>query len=66
MCGIFAYIGNTENIEKLQLESSKIKHRGPDITKTYEKNVYFKFHRLCICDKSEKEINLCTIQMMII
>ena len=52
MCGIFAYIG--KNKDKLQLESSKIKHRGPDVTKIYnDKNVYFKFHRLCICDKTE-------------
>ena len=57
MCGIFCYF-TTENksidIEKLKVNGSKCKHRGPDNTKelTIRGNnnlmIYFQFHRLAI------------------
>lgn len=60
MCGIFVYISKYPYyIEKLETESDKIKHRGPDntIVKCFELNsfyIYTKFHRLSIIETSNK------------
>lgn len=55
MCGIYAYLGSGQDLESIKQLANKTSCRGPDVT-TYEKisdNVFFGFHRLCICDRSE-------------
>ena len=60
MCGIFIYISKYPYYsQKLETESDKIKHRGPDnaTVKCFELNsfyIYTKFHRLSIIETSNK------------
>ena len=56
MCGIFAYLGNTIDAERLTNECMKTKNRGPDdnVLKTIHPNLTFGFHRLAIMDTSYK------------
>ncbi len=56
MCGIFAYLATStgkisqQKTENLELQNYKIKHRGPDNTKTLlvDDQLWFGFHRLAI------------------
>ena len=50
MCGIFAYLGEKQQLNKLLLYFIKTSHRGPDNCKfvTIKKDLFFGFHRLRI------------------
>tara|TARA_B110000208_G_scaffold184909_2_gene239342 strand:+ start:3413 stop:4999 length:1587 start_codon:yes stop_codon:yes gene_type:complete len=50
MCGIFAYLGEKQPLNKLLLYFIKTSHRGPDNSKfvTIKKDLFFGFHRLRI------------------
>jgi asparagine synthase (glutamine-hydrolysing) len=52
MCGIFAYLGNKNNLEQNKKLYMRIQHRGPDfsVIKKISDNVTFGFHRLAIVD----------------
>ena len=59
MCGIFCYIANeqSENQHKLNKNFMKLKHRGPDATKSaWYDNVFFGFHRLAIMGLSDNSV----------
>ena len=62
MCGIFAYLSNTDDKitmnqrSKIIQSAVKSQHRGPDTTNfvTYGDRVCLGFHRLAIMDQSKK------------
>ena len=56
MCGIFAYLGNKIDINKIELSFMKTFRRGPDnnILKSICNKLIFGFHRLSINDTSFK------------
>ena len=55
MCGIFAYIGDSIDYEKLYYNFNKIKRRGPDSFQfmNMKSSIYLGFHRLSIVDQSK-------------
>jgi asparagine synthase (glutamine-hydrolysing) len=54
MCGIFGYIGNRLNIDKLEGCVDRLKHRGPDGRGSwYENGVFLGHRRLSILDLSK-------------
>lgn len=54
MCGIFAYIGDSIEYDKLYSNFDKIKGRGPDYSELLKVNstIFLGFHRLSIVDQT--------------
>ena len=62
MCGIFAYLSQSKISDELKIELTKkamlSKMRGPDntVSRMVDEYKYLVFHRLCINDLSDKQL----------
>jgi asparagine synthase (glutamine-hydrolysing) len=57
MCGLFAYLGDVQELKDFKENFAKLRHRGPDdseVVQTTEKEASFCFHRLAIMDPTQK------------